>query len=109
MDALVVYESMYGNTHLIASALAEGLREHAEVTVRCRRRGPARVVRRARIDREARRRVRHAPRPAGRVQRTGVEGDRPPPPAPRRQADRGAGELRDQAESARAARGGAGP
>ena len=27
MKAVVVYESMYGNTHSIASAIAEGLRE----------------------------------------------------------------------------------
>ena len=33
MKALVVYESMYGNTHLIASAIADGLREHADTTV----------------------------------------------------------------------------
>lgn len=33
MRALVVYESMYGNTHLIAEAIAEGLRASAEVTV----------------------------------------------------------------------------
>ena len=33
MKAVVVYESMYGNTHLIADAIAEGLREHGEVVV----------------------------------------------------------------------------
>jgi Flavodoxin domain len=33
MKALVIYESMYGNTHLIASAIADGLRPHGEVTV----------------------------------------------------------------------------
>jgi Flavodoxin domain len=33
MRALVVYESMYGNTHLIASSIADGLRETHEVTV----------------------------------------------------------------------------
>ena len=33
MRALVVYESMYGNTHLIANAIAEGLRMHAETVV----------------------------------------------------------------------------
>jgi len=26
MKALVVYESMYGNTHLVADAIADGLR-----------------------------------------------------------------------------------
>ncbi len=30
MKAVVVYESMYGNTHLIANAIAEGLRPRAE-------------------------------------------------------------------------------
>jgi Flavodoxin len=33
MKAVVVYESMYGNTHLIAQAIGEGLRESAEVAV----------------------------------------------------------------------------
>ena len=33
MRALVVYESMYGNTHLIANAIAEGLRAHVETVV----------------------------------------------------------------------------
>jgi Flavodoxin domain len=33
MKALVIYESMYGNTHLIASAIAGGLRSHAETSV----------------------------------------------------------------------------
>lgn len=33
MRALVIYESMYGNTHLIASSIAEGLRDHAETAV----------------------------------------------------------------------------
>ena len=33
MRALVVYESMYGNTHLIAEAIADGLRLHAPTTV----------------------------------------------------------------------------
>jgi hypothetical protein len=33
MRAVVVYESMYGNTHLIAEAIGAGLREHGEVTV----------------------------------------------------------------------------
>ena len=33
MKAVVVYESMYGNTHHIASAIADGLSEHGEVTV----------------------------------------------------------------------------
>ena len=33
MKAVVIYESMYGNTHLIANAIAEGLRAHGEVTV----------------------------------------------------------------------------
>jgi hypothetical protein len=32
MKSVVVYESMYGNTHLIADAIAEGLREHGEAT-----------------------------------------------------------------------------
>ncbi len=30
MKAVVVYESMYGNTHLIANAIADGLRETGE-------------------------------------------------------------------------------
>ena len=35
MRALVVYESMYGNTAAVASAIAEGLDDrHAEVTLR---------------------------------------------------------------------------
>jgi len=33
MKAVVVYESMYGNTHLIADAIAEGLRPHGDVVV----------------------------------------------------------------------------
>ncbi len=33
MKAVVIYESMYGNTHLIADAIAEGLRTHGEVAV----------------------------------------------------------------------------
>ena len=33
MKAVVVYESMYGNTHLIADAIAAGLRDVAEVVV----------------------------------------------------------------------------
>lgn len=33
MKALVIYESMYGNTHLIASAVGDGLREYGDVTV----------------------------------------------------------------------------
>lgn len=33
MKALVIYESMYGNTHLIADAIAEGLRAAGEVSV----------------------------------------------------------------------------
>jgi len=33
MKAVVIYESMYGNTHLIASAIADGLRVHGEATV----------------------------------------------------------------------------
>ncbi|MFI5040239.1 MAG: flavodoxin family protein [Acidimicrobiales bacterium] len=33
MRAVVIYESMYGNTHLIADAVAEGLRPQAEVVV----------------------------------------------------------------------------
>ena len=33
MRALVVYESMYGNTHLIASNIADGLRQTHEVTL----------------------------------------------------------------------------
>lgn len=28
-----MYESMYGNTHVVATAIAEGLREHMQVTV----------------------------------------------------------------------------
>ena len=33
MRALVVYESMFGNTELVARAVAEGVARHAEVTV----------------------------------------------------------------------------
>jgi flavorubredoxin len=33
MRAVVIYESMYGNTHLIASAVAEGLAPYGEATV----------------------------------------------------------------------------
>jgi hypothetical protein len=33
MRAVVVYESMYGNTHLIADAIADGLRHTADVIV----------------------------------------------------------------------------
>ena len=33
MRAVVVYESMFGNTHVIADHIAEGLRTAAEVTV----------------------------------------------------------------------------
>jgi hypothetical protein len=33
MHALVVYESMYGNTHVVADSIADGLREAYEVTV----------------------------------------------------------------------------
>ena len=33
MRALIVFESMYGNTHAIADALASGLRPHGEVEV----------------------------------------------------------------------------
>jgi hypothetical protein len=33
MRALVVYESMYGNTHLVANAIGEGLAAHMEVDV----------------------------------------------------------------------------
>jgi hypothetical protein len=33
MKALVIYESMYGNTHHIANAIADGMRSHGEVTV----------------------------------------------------------------------------
>ena len=33
MRAVVVYESMYGNTHLIANAIAEGLQPYGEATV----------------------------------------------------------------------------
>ena len=33
MKAVVIYESMYGNTHQIASAIGEGLRSVAEVVV----------------------------------------------------------------------------
>ena len=31
MRAFVVYESLYGNTHAVAEAIAVGLREHGEV------------------------------------------------------------------------------
>ena len=33
MRALVVYESMYGNTHVVASSIADGLRTDYEVTL----------------------------------------------------------------------------
>ena len=33
MKAVVVYESMYGNTHLIANAIGEGLRANLDVVV----------------------------------------------------------------------------
>src|SRR5690348_3647940 len=33
MRAVIVYESMYGNTHKVAGAIASGLRESADVTV----------------------------------------------------------------------------
>jgi Flavodoxin domain len=33
MRALVVYESMYGNTHVVASSIADGLRHDYEVTL----------------------------------------------------------------------------
>ena len=33
MKALVVYESMYGNTHLVADAITDALRTNGEVTV----------------------------------------------------------------------------
>ena len=33
MRALIVYESMYGNTHVVADHIAEGLRSHFDVEV----------------------------------------------------------------------------
>ena len=33
MRALIVYESIYGNTHAVASHIADGLRSHFEVEV----------------------------------------------------------------------------
>ncbi len=33
MRALIVYESIYGNTHVVANHIAEGLREHFDVDV----------------------------------------------------------------------------
>ena len=33
MKAVVVYESMYGNTHAVANAIADGLRQHMDATV----------------------------------------------------------------------------
>ena len=33
MRSLVIYESMYGNTHVLADAIAEGLRRHGDATV----------------------------------------------------------------------------
>ncbi len=33
MRALVVYESMYGNTHVVAGSIADGLRDTCDVTV----------------------------------------------------------------------------
>jgi flavodoxin len=44
MKALIVYESMYGNTHLVADAIADGLRPVAEVEV-----VPVEVATRARV------------------------------------------------------------
>ena len=35
MRAAVVYESMYGNTHAIAEAIAEGLRDYGDVELLC--------------------------------------------------------------------------
>jgi hypothetical protein len=33
VKSVVIYESMYGNTHLVADAIADGLRTHGEVLV----------------------------------------------------------------------------
>jgi multimeric flavodoxin WrbA len=33
MKALVIYESMYGNTHLVANAIADGIRRRVDTTV----------------------------------------------------------------------------
>ena len=33
MKSVVIYESMYGNTHLVVDAIADGLRTHGEVVV----------------------------------------------------------------------------
>jgi flavodoxin len=33
MRALVVYESMYGNTHVVAASIADGLRDTCDVTL----------------------------------------------------------------------------
>jgi flavodoxin len=33
MRTLIVYESMFGNTHLIAEAIGAGLRSHGQATV----------------------------------------------------------------------------
>ena len=60
MRALVVYESMYGNTHLVAEAIARGLRSACPVQVaslaeaRVRERPPLRPRRGRRPDTRAR-------------------------------------------------------
>ena len=42
MSALVIYESMYGNTHAVADAIAEGLGDERRGAARSRRGRPAR-------------------------------------------------------------------
>jgi hypothetical protein len=49
VQALVVYESVFGNTHEIAEAVAEGLREAGEVEVRAVAEAEAQLVGRADI------------------------------------------------------------
>ncbi len=44
MKAVIVYESLYGNTHAVAEAVAEGLRERAEVDVSPVEDSPSAVV-----------------------------------------------------------------
>jgi hypothetical protein len=44
MKAVIVYESLYGNTHAVAEAVAEGLRERAEVDISPVEDSPSAVV-----------------------------------------------------------------
>jgi hypothetical protein len=44
MKAVVIYESLFGNTHTVAEAVAEGLRERANVTVASVTDAPSAIV-----------------------------------------------------------------